>query len=111
MNNNEVNKIIAEYMGDPCGNCYEYGCNTCRDSVGFQGEIAYTSSLDALDPVLAKLNVTGIKAEKLPMNEFQIKRWKIRIYIGSGIKERGIAETQSEALSLAVARAINETNK
>ena len=65
MNDNEVNKIIAEFMGYEVFSCVERYADMAVRKGDFRGNIyKFTKSLDALVPVWEKLEVRLFSFDK-----------------------------------------------
>ena len=95
MKDEEVNKIIAEYMG----------VKAITQTMLNMGKLNYTESLDALIPVWIKLGSTDIELHTYRENEASVTPTDF-LSTGSAI---GISIQQSAAH--ATARAILELNK
>jgi IMP dehydrogenase/GMP reductase len=96
---NEVNKIIAEYIGDPIEVEID-GTTKIMDDMGYMEKDLYTKSLDALVPVWEKLK-----------KDFTMDRdeWGIHMAFYKGtdviVKEQNVGSIQ-QTMAHATAKAI-----
>ena len=106
MTDEEVNKVIAEYMGNfrcicnhPQG--HDTFCLDCHKYQRVSGTKLYTESLDALVPVWEKLNVilTHVEMGYVEISSFKKHPHKAEIFIGIG-------NTIQQAAAHATAKAI-----
>jgi hypothetical protein len=107
MTNNEVNKVIAKYMGYTFRSTYSGELYIEDESTArFK---AYTNSLDALVPVWEKMDIPNIL--EMDIRNHTQPVFAYRVYADLAYTHHHEAKTIQEAAAHATAKAILELNR
>ena len=107
MNEDEINKTIAGFMGWKFerSSIDKKECWISNGGFAEWSSLPFTDSMDELTPVWEKLGVTSFKCEKRPPNMFQEAKWRFTLFVRDK-KSRELGLTQAFSAAHATAQAI-----